>query len=128
MPLAKYIPLSDNEMLVCPGYCNTKDKIDDFLSLVNLFTSAHSYDLEMNGWVISLDEAYLLKSKDLELYPGLKEKMSTLITSKAKVVKDYENMGTGLKFPPYNYQKEIIKFILDTGCSLIVCPCGSGKI
>lgn len=127
MPLAKYIPLSDNEMLVCPGYCNTKDKIDDFLSLVNLFTSTHSYDLEMNGWIVNLDEAYLLKSKDLELYPGLKEKMSTLITSKAKVIKDYESMGTGMKLPPYDYQKEIIKFILDTGCSLIVSPCGSGK-
>lgn len=127
MPLAKYTPLSDKEMLVCPGYCNTKDKMDDFLSLVNLFSADSSFDLEMGGWIVSLDEASLLKSKDLELYPGLKEKMSALITSKAKVVENYENMGTGMKLTPYGYQKEIIKFILDTGCSLIVSPCGSGK-
>lgn len=127
MPLAKYTPLSDKEMLVYPGYCNTKDKMDDFLSLVNLFSADSSFDLEMGGWIVSLGEASLLKSKDLELYPGLKEKMSALITSKAKVVENYENMGTGMKLTPYGYQKEIIKFILDTGCSLIVSPCGSGK-
>ena len=127
MPLAKYIPLSDNEMLVCPNYCNTKDKINDFISLIGLFTKIRLYDCEFNGWVMSPDEASFLKSKDHELYPGLKDEMSKLITSKTKKIVGYENMGTGMKLPPYEYQKEIIKFILDTGDSLIVCPCGAGK-
>lgn len=44
-----------------------------------------------------------------------------------KLISGYENMGADLKLPPYKYQKEIIKFCLDTEKALICTPCGSGK-
>lgn len=42
-------------------------------------------------------------------------------------VTGFESMGEWMKLTPYNYQKEIIKFCLDTQTSLIVSPCGSGR-
>lgn len=43
------------------------------------------------------------------------------------VVSDYDEIGKDMILQPYDYQKEIIKFILDNQGGLIVAPCGSGK-
>ena len=44
-----------------------------------------------------------------------------------KIVTDYETIGADLKLPLYEYQKQTIKFAVDTESALIVLPCGSGK-
>ena len=40
---------------------------------------------------------------------------------------DLSAIGSGLKLPPYQYQRELIKFCLDTETTMLVSPCGSGR-
>ena len=41
---------------------------------------------------------------------------------------DLSVIGSGLKLPPYQYQRELIKFCLDTETTMLVSPCGSGRV
>ena len=41
---------------------------------------------------------------------------------------DLSAIGSGLKLPPYQYQRELIKFCLDTETTMLVSPCGSGSL
>ena len=64
-----------------------------------------------NRWIISKDIAYLLE-----------DKFNTHFIAEL-----YETVGSGLKYDPYMYQKEIVWFAMNHDNSLIVSPTGSGK-
>ena len=42
-------------------------------------------------------------------------------------ISPWANIGQGLKYTPYEYQKEIVHFAYDNGSSLVISPTGSGK-
>lgn len=44
------------------------------------------------------------------------------------VKNSWDDIGKGLKLEPYCYQKETIKFGVDNKKSLLILPCGAGKI
>ena len=39
----------------------------------------------------------------------------------------WENVGQGLKYTPYDYQKETVHFGINNGSSLFLLPTGAGK-
>lgn len=42
--------------------------------------------------------------------------------------KELDNIGQSMKLKPYLYQREAIKFAIDNVNSLIILPCGAGKL
>ena len=101
------------------------------------------FELE-TGWLINesglqrfkaLDEAIFGKNADKpkQKTKTMKEKMGGLISVSRKIVEDWKDVGVGMKLQPYDYQKQVIKFITtphgpdNSHDTLIVSPCGSGK-
>ena len=89
------------------------------------------FDISTGEWIITQNgyNAFELLDKELfEKAPATFEAPKLYYeNAEEKIVVDYENVGEDLKLPPYEYQKQLIKFCLDTENALIVAPCGSGK-
>ena len=66
----------------------------------------------------SIKSKWYIHNKDLVLLKSLFEIISE---------ENYSDIGALLKLPPYNYQKEAMKFGIDNLNTLQVLPCGSGK-
>ena len=86
------------------------------------------WDLDNKCWSIPQGDLPLLQKffKDIDFLEEIQLKDNNIVKSKRKIT-GYENMGKSMKLSPYNYQKEAIKFSLDSLNSLLVLPCGSGK-
>ena len=68
------------------------------------------YNLKLGGWQV----------------PNLDEVKNIFdLTDEAQ--EDNKDMGRNLKYEPYPYQKETIKYCLDHFSALLVLPCGAGK-
>ena len=68
------------------------------------------YNLKLGGWQVpNLDEIKVIFD----------------LTDEAQ--EDNKDMGRNLKYEPYPYQKETIKYCLDHFSALLVLPCGAGK-
>lgn len=80
------------------------------------------YDFENKAWVF--DENGIKTIRALFKVP---EKPSAIPVSTKKEITGHENMGKKMKLQPYEYQKEAIKYILDTKEALLILPCGAGK-
>lgn len=100
------------------------------------------FDADHNGWLVtdrvfeSFDawQRRLEGEKEQENYlrrrnREIKRKAKTqrMMREAKKDISDWENMGSMMKLQPYDYQKEVIKFCVDTENSLIVLPCGAGR-
>ena len=86
---------------------------------------------EPGVWQINEEDIGLFRELE-EKYGGSKRekaggRLASMLSGSTKKITEYEHMGDGMKLSPYFYQKEIIKFCVDTGESLIVAPCGAGK-
>lgn len=71
------------------------------------------YDLIKGGWFV----------------PDLNEvhKVFNIKENKEQIADDCKDMGKFLKYEPYSYQKEAIKFCLDNPSALLILPCGAGS-
>lgn len=86
------------------------------------------YDFERKCW--KFDEKGIKKIEYLfEIKKPTKKKIDVIKDNALakKQITDYEDIGKSMKLKPYEYQKEAIKFILDTKEALIILPCGAGK-
>jgi SNF2 family DNA or RNA helicase len=103
-----------------------KGKKQQFNEYINKIMSLpdKEWNIQERCWSIPKSSLSALNSmfKNIEFLEEIKPK-----TNKTLDIKDYENMGKSMKLQPYDYQKEAIKFALDTHETLIVYPCGSGK-
>ena len=81
------------------------------------------FDLKNREWKIKENSLRILQEAEEELWPTSFNKPKET----QPIIRDYEDIGLGLKLKPYPYQQETIKFCLDTEKSLIVLPCGAGK-
>jgi SNF2 family DNA or RNA helicase len=95
--------------------------INKIMSLVE-----KSWNMEEKCWMIPKSSLQLLHIKFGENIQFLDEVQQSTDSHKL-IITDYENMGINMKLNPYDYQKEAIKFGIDSLNSLIVYPCGSGK-
>lgn len=90
------------------------------------------FDIKLGKWKIKTAGMIYLKKVEADINNGnLQSTFPTTLPVKQEilrpVISGYEDMGKDLKVQPYTYQKEIIKFCLDTEKALICTPCGSGK-
>lgn len=94
------------------------------------------YDVKLNAWLIDEQGLEAFEALDKRLFPPkktMKDKMKDLVSVETKKVSDWKNIGTGMKLNLYDYQKQIVKFIIDSHDqeeshdTLIVAPCGAGK-
>ena len=86
---------------------NDMTKKDINLLFSNFSNNSIKYNSINNTWKISE-----------ELYEKLKNKFT---------IDSYLNLGSSMKLQPYEYQKEVVNFILNTKNVLAVLPCGAGK-
>lgn len=104
-----------------------KGKKQQFNEYINKVMSLpeKEWNIQERCWSIPKSSLSALHSmfKDIEFLEEVKPK-----TNKTSDIKDYEDMGKSMKLQPYDYQKEAIKFAIDTHEILIVYPCGSGKL
>ena len=85
---------------------NEITKKDMNLLFSNFNNNSIKYNSINNTWKISE-----------ELYEKLKNKFT---------IDSYLNLGSSMKLQPYEYQKEVVNFILNTKNVLAVLPCGAG--
>ena len=50
-----------------------------------------------------------------------------LVKRSAKSLKKFVNIGSTMKLPLFQYQKEVVGLALEKKCALLVLPCGAGK-
>lgn len=95
--------------------------------------SDKKFDVKIGKWKIKTAGMSYLKKVEADINSKQQQEEVTFPTAVEKVepvkrvISDYETMGAGLKLPLYLYQKEIVKFCLETEKSLICAPCGAGK-
>lgn len=97
--------------------------------------SDKKFDTKLGKWKLRNESMLYLKKVEVDINKKIAEEpplFPIAVTVKketvsVKTITDYENMGARLKLQPYPYQKEIIRFCLDTEKALIVAPCGAGK-
>ena len=113
---------------------SSQKAIRHFNDFTMVITSVETqFDPKTRGWKIKAGDLKKFQQLDEKIFPPktkfktMKEKMSTLVRNNNQTVEGWEEMGQGMKLKPYDYQKEVIKFIVDQKNVLIVSPCGSGK-
>ena len=109
---------------------DTTPHFNEFAYVLGCFDDV-AYNSDNDSWEITDAAFNALKDKGDEIFPpplSLKDKMKTVIQVDKKEVTDYQDIGQAMKLQPYDYQKEVIKFCLDAENTLIVAPCGSGRI
>lgn len=102
---------------------------DIFAQIVGNF-KRKEYVIATDTWLIQAEDLERLRQLDAKLFPPkrkLGDKIAGRFQTQTKEVTGWESMGADMKLQPYPYQKEIIKFCLDTENSLVVAPCGAGK-
>lgn len=114
----------------------TNKYFSDYTALLGRIKS--SYDVASNKWIIDQDGLQEFEQLDAMLFPKktsiapkpIRKAISKTVEQTLAVshtITDYSSMGSMMKLQPYDYQKEIIKFIIDNKNALIAAPCGSGK-
>lgn len=115
----------------------TNKYFSDYTALLGRIKS--SYDASSNKWIIDQNGLQEFEKLDALLFPKkvasiaakpIKSKINKSVENALSVshtITNYSSMGSMMKLQPYDYQKEIIKFIIDNKNALIVAPCGSGK-
>lgn len=104
---------------------------DDFMNIVGNASSV-KYDVDNDRWLISAYTYDRLSALDEKLFAPKKKvaKKETKVKAldiETKKISGYDTMGADMKLQPYEYQKRVIKFAVDTETVLVVSPCGSGK-
>jgi len=137
MKLFETQELENGKLLVTfKGKPNMRKYYNEFMSLMYKLPEEPELDIVSRGLII--DPRYLSYVEDIDVkaFPKkktMKEKMATLVkTNKKKEVTGWESIGQGMKLQPYDYQKQIVKFIVDahgdnSHDTLIIAPCGAGK-
>ena len=94
------------------------------------------FDVSSNQWCIDEDGLKSFRFLEEKIYSPkktktMKEKMASVINITKKSVDNWQAIGSNMKLKPYDYQKQVVKFILDgydnSHDTLIVAPCGAGK-
>lgn len=113
-------------------YVSFKGQKHQFTEYINKLMSVEEkdYDLDRKSWVF--DEQGIAKIKQLFEKPTPKKKSAPPVRKVApiEVIREIpadHDIGSTMKLPPYDYQKETIENILQTKETLIVLPCGAGK-
>lgn len=106
------IEIKDYGYNYCVCYTGDKANYFDFLNLMLSIPDAKKLKHGKIGWKIP--KCYL---------PNIQEQYDDI----EFVANPWDNIGEGLKLPPYCYQKETIKFGVDNNKALLILPCGSGK-
>ena len=118
------------------GTPRTRKYFNEFLTLPNKFPYEPELSLDPRGWIIRQEDVRIVETIEERLFPNkkktMKEKMSGLVKAQKKQVTGWESIGTGMKLQLYDYQKQIVKFVVDSHGdnahdTLIIAPCGSGK-
>lgn len=96
------------------------------------FIEDKSYDMAEDSWVVGEKGLASLRKLEEKLYPSMKKKLEKIGKVEMKTVSDWYDIGSEMKLQLYDYQKQVVKFIVDSHGdnshdTLIVSPCGSGK-
>ncbi|ODV53284.1 DEAD/DEAH box helicase [Lysinibacillus fusiformis] len=102
-------------------FAGKRHQFNEYINKV-MMVEEKDYDIENKAWFFDEDGIKVIKS--LFKVP---EKPTAIPVSIKKEVSGYESMGKNLKLQPYEYQKEAIKYIVDTHETLLILPCGAGK-
>ena len=136
MKLFNITQLDNDSILVqFVGTPRTRKYFNDFMNLHNQLTYVPEISLDPSGLIIKKEDIALVEAIENKAFPKkktMKEKMSGLVKTQKKEVTGWESIGQGMKLQPYDYQKQIVKFIIDahgddSHDTLIISPCGSGK-
>lgn len=92
--------------------------ITEFLCIVTTDTNIR-FNFYYRAWVFDINyfESFLKKYNKYHIE----------IDNSRKDFELYSDIGNSLKLKPFEYQREIVDFILKTKNVLLVSPCGSGK-
>lgn len=87
------------------------------------------FDIKLKKWKIKTADMLYLRKVETDIskpsFPmSLEQKPEEPVK---QTVTDYSMMGSRLKLPLYQYQREIVKFCLNTEKALICASCGAGK-
>ena len=109
---------------------NNEDKavskhFDSFADLIGRLRFKE-FNIKTGEWIITQNGYEAFKLLDDKLF-NRKPKFDSIISDAEKNITDYAEFGNNLKFPLYEYQKQIVKFAAETKNVLIVAPCGAGK-
>lgn len=102
-------------------FAGKRHQFDEYINKV-MSVEEKDYDFQSKSWVF--DENGI---KSVMALFKLPEKTNAILVSNSKDVTGYEDMGKSMKLQPYEYQKEAIKYILDTHEALLILPCGAGR-
>lgn len=100
------------------------------------FISDKKFDMSIDMWRVGEEGLEAFRRLDEKLFPpqkSMKEKLQNMVSVQKKEVEGWEEIGVGMKLQPYDYQKQIVKFVVDahgkdaSHDTLIVAPCGAGK-
>ena len=129
MKLISYKLLENNMYAIKFNSTQCFSHFDDFAYLIGQINA--KFNVKDGSWLIRNEDFQLFQELDLRLYPPktqlIKTTTNSLIKANKKTVSNYNSIGATMKITPYEYQKRVIKFMLDTKHCLIVSPCGSGK-
>lgn len=120
------------------GTPQTRKYYNEFLGLANILPYMPEIDIKSRGWIFRKEDLKYIEAIDQKAFPRkqkktMQEKLKGIASqATTKTVEGWESIGQGMKLAPYDYQKKVVKFIVDKhgdGChdTLIVAPCGSGK-
>lgn len=87
------------------------------------------FDASSNTWRINENGLELFREKEKTIFP--KKEPVVKLTQKKKIPDNWESVGSNMKLRLYDYQKQVVKFIIDehenVHDTLIIAPCGAGK-
>lgn len=119
------IPDALNGYSYAVSFAGTKKQFNPYMKIVGSIMDK-KYDFTRNAWTFKEQQYRILQALIDEAMPK-KKTPAAIISTQHKNVQNYDDLGNDMKLPPYAYQKETMKFGLDTFNSLLILPCGSGK-
>lgn len=91
-------------------YLEYKDSLKAKYKLLRVLASFNCKRIDENNWIVPKESIERITDFDIEL-----------------ISMPWENIGQGLKYEPYEYQKETVLFGCNQDNALFCLPCGSGK-
>lgn len=102
-------------------FTGKKQQFNEYINKV-MFIPGKEWNVEKSCWTFPANQLGYVQGVFSTI-----EYLDAVEPVTSKIVTGYEKMGKKMKLAPYDYQKEAIKFGIDTLEALLVLPCGSGK-
>jgi SNF2 family DNA or RNA helicase len=105
------------------SFTGTKKQFNIYMKVVGSIMDK-KYDFTRSAWRFKEQQYKILQAL---IDAAMPKKIAPTVSVPSKKITDYNDIGSNMKLPLYDYQKETIKFGLDNLSVLLVLPCGAGK-